>query len=1252
MKTFKINSLQLKWYSPEEIQSFSECEVIVGVSLDKFGHPVPNGSYDLRMGPCDMETICGTCNQGLNGCPGHFGHLKIQPVMNPLLFDTFYTLLRSFCHSCFSFKLTAAEKMNFYSELECSKKSIKYSPIKTLEELEKLLSINGNSKNNYYEINSITKNYLKKSNMRLSCPNCSHLNGKLKKGVGMRIMKGIGIESMEIKEAKRLFEGFAEKEGEILKNMFNTVDYKKLTDLFFITTLIVPPNKFRPTKKRNNSIFENPLNTSLNRILSLSSLAEENSRFTYELQQEVLFYFDSSKRPKKTLLGHKQLLEKKEGLFRQNVMGKRVNYSARSVISPDPCLETGEIGVPLVFAKKLTFPEKVCKLNLEKMKQLVIKSSEYPGANYIEDKEGLINLNFITQEKRVKHSENLLGKMVHRHLVSGDLLLVNRQPTLHAVSLMGHKARVLKNEKTIRLHYVNCKPYNADFDGDEMNIHLPQCQLSRAEIDQVCSTDYNFLVPSTGLPIRGLTQDHIVAAAVMTMKDSFFTREEFTQIIFNATTSKIEMETAAVKMGGNVFYTGKQIVNVILRNCISGTEKLTVNFKAKLAVEDTQFLYGKMLTGCLDKNTLGTAENSLVHFCGKIYGYKICNKLLTLFSRMVNSYLQLRGFTLRLDDFLITDAGNDRRKTVIDQHKIITDKNKVNCISHAISALTTEVNSILGGNLKKRWPRNNMENIVKSGAKGSLVNLSQISLCLGQQELEGQRVPTMKSGKSLPCFTSEEYFTNLSAGGFVYERFLTGLSPTAFYFHCMAGREGLIDTAVKTANSGYLQRCLVKHLENVVMEYDGTVRNSRNKIIQYSNKNDSPGKSVGLLAAQSIGEPSTQMTLNTFHLAGVAGRNVTLGIPRLREIVMVASQTIRTPDITCRLKHNTEKARGMLKDAFEMKTAVDFIKKVTVTERVTNKQGEYYKIVRIQFDLNKIKGEEIQQFLKALNREFIQKLQKVVKKKTSVIGIAEEKGNQSYVEGISDSSESSSNETEISKREFVVENTEEINNEEGNEEEIIEEEESDISIEDSSFNTIKKIGRFSYCYDISYPIDLEFLFLPVVERILNKIVVREVKGFTKVDVNSNDLTVSFDGSNFISLYNNKVAFNTIDFYNSYSNDIYSVYVHFGVEACRECIMREIFAVFDVYGIRVDEKHLELIADFMTRRGEFTSFSRNSFTLNDSMIQRMSFESCYKFLKESVALSMNDDLKTPSAGITVGNTIRNGTGAFEVFYEIN
>ena len=221
-------------------------------------------------------------------------------------------------------------------------------------------------------------------------------------------------------------------------------------------------------------------------------------------------------------------------------MGKRVNFAARSVISPDPYLDTNEVGVPLFVAKRLTFPEGVNEYNLEHLRKMVINGPYvWPGANSVEENGVRINLESRTKEEREGIAKLLLqnsqNKQVLRHLQSGDVLMFNRQPTLHKPSLMSHIARVLPKENTIRMHYANCSSYNADFDGDEMNLHFVQNHLARSEAYNLSLNDHQYIVAKNGSPIRGLIQDSVLSASMLTSKDTFLHKNMFQQLIYIST---------------------------------------------------------------------------------------------------------------------------------------------------------------------------------------------------------------------------------------------------------------------------------------------------------------------------------------------------------------------------------------------------------------------------------------------------------------------------------------------------------------------------------------------------------------------------------------------------------------------------------------------------------------------------------------------------------------------------------------------
>lgn len=922
-----------------------------------------------------------------------------------------------------------------------------------------------------------------------------------------------------------------------------------------------------------------------------------------DLQDTVNIFYDSSKnqnkKQEKESNGIRQILEKKEGMFRMKMMGKRVNYAGRSVISPDPMIGANEVGIPLYIASKLTFPEPVTKFNIEQLKKLVINGAfKYPGANLVENENGSkIALDQTKESYRIQLANTLDQgkKIVYRHLHTGDILLVNRQPTLHKPSIMSHKARVLPGEKTIRLHYSNCNSYNADFDGDEMNVHLLQNHIARQEAYTISNTDNQYIVPTSGKPIRGLIQDSIVSAVFLTMKNTFFTKDEYYQIVYSAldiplnsgAIRKIVLQQPAI-LKPKPIWTGKQVVTTILRSLTTSNK---IDYIQKETEKGINFEHGtklfsdvwgpdsihegmvvvrnnELLTGVLDKNHIGNSEYGLVHSFYEIYGGTMAGELISTLGRLFINYLQFfNGFTCGVDDILLKDEYNLRRRKDIEnilqngmeglsrffglnsfklnmanfsnRNVLINDKKKIEEVLMFMKLLPEErtqierllelqnydiskflnypedepelmeniekikelrekyyenilkddtidanidvvvknsinkpcsqsSNNWLKYGLVKNFPSNFFSMMVLSGAKGSLVNHSQITCMLGQQELEGKRVPRMASGRTLPSF--EPFDPNPRAGGFISDRFSTGIRPQEFFFHCMAGREGLIDTAVKTSRSGYLQRCLIKHLEQLVVNYDYTVRDQDGNVIQfmygedsidvintkylknfkfisknvdiyyakykperlmgkidtktvrrerknisevdtllskydpwrflgsisdkvfedmnnfiksdpekifkkdeeekieennnkeseskggnnklsrskfktavylkYLNSLISPGESVGILAAQSVGEPSTQMTLNTFHLAGHGGVNMTLGIPRLREILMTSENNIKTPIMTIPCYSKDVDSVKKLARRFEKYSLIDIVKEIDIKRSIAINEND------------------------------------------------------------------------------------------------------------------------------------------------------------------------------------------------------------------------------------------------------------------------------------------------------------------------
>ena len=1374
-----------------------------------------------------------------------------------------------------------------------------------------------------------------------------------------------------------------DRERDILKMVFNSDRPGPASaNMLFIHAILVPPNKFRPLARQGpDQLLEAQQNASLNRIIKATQelrhmikalnpsaldsgvrrrTPAEMSQAAVVLQEQVNTLIDSPPNPanRQSEQGVKQLLEKKEGLFRMNMMGKRVNFAARSVISPDPNIETNEIGVPLVFAKRLTYPEPVTSYNFEQLQKAVINGMDkYPGATAIENEVGLVmSLKRKDLEQRKSIAKQLLTtvagarggqtKKVYRHLQTGDVVVMNRQPTLHKPSMMGHRAKVLTNQKTIRMHYANCNTYNADFDGDEMNMHFPQNELARTEALQIADTDHQYLSATAGKPLRGLIQDHISMGVQFTSKDTFFDRDQYQQLLYNCLRpedshtiyEKIETIPPAI-LKPKQLWTGKQVITTVLKNILpdryqglfltskSSTSseswgETTVNDPSKwqftndnIAFRDTEqvviFHEGDHLSGTLDKGQLGPTVGGLVHSVHELFGHITAGKLLSILGRLLTRFLNERAWTCGMDDLYLTTEGDNKRRQELtksnrmgfevaaeyvtlkpDQineqstvlhtrlENVIRNDNQLNGLDQLYKSSLTKITdkvskACVPAGLRKPFPRNQMQAMTISGAKGSGVNANLISSNLGQQVLEGRRVPIMVSGKSLPSF--RPYETDPGAGGYVSGRFLTGIKPQEYYFHAMSGREGLIDTAVKTAKSGYLQRCVVKGLEGAKTEHDLSVRETSNgSVVQFLYGEDGleitkqrhlrefsflaqnfksvsaqikandhydtvspssvadeqketmkaikkghakdpvlalyspatrlgstsevfasglssylkqnpdklirdkktlpdaplkkgsfqtimdlkymrsvvePGEAVGVIAAQSIGEPSTQMTLNTFHLAGHSAKNVTLGIPRLREIVMTATPNIMTPTMTIRPIAELEKEEGVRFAKSISKLSLGQVAQdLTVIERADGEtEDEKIYDIRIKlYDEDDYKQEYaitmsdvetaltksfLPKLLKSIQKEFKKKAKEATLSETTAavpsigasVGRIEEQraargGRASDREGGEDDVDEDADDDNA--KEHAARSRREDTYDEPDEEEQAVANESDQNSDDDDdepasgkastmpnktaseaqdsgyesdsidegdtgardrLDALKQdhphlkgytfksgnLCRIVLTYSSRTP---KLLLLPIVEQAIHTCLIQFIPGLgmctqfmedvktpdgklvkilnpeTGKEEDAKEAVVTTEGVNLIKMRDFQDVINP---HTIYTNSVHDMLNHYGVEAARMTIVKEIDGVFKGHGISVDNRHINLIADAMTHTGKYLPFSRHGIVKESgSMLAKMSFETVMGFLKDAVMYGETDPLLGPSARIVAGRRGTIGTGAFDIVMPVH
>ncbi|HYB04238.1 MAG TPA: DNA-directed RNA polymerase subunit A', partial [Nitrososphaerales archaeon] len=986
------------------------------------------------------------------------------------------------------------------------------------------------------------------------------------------------------------------------------------------------------------------------------------------LQYHVTTYFDNevsgipqahhrSGRPLKTI---SQRLKGKEGRFRGSLSGKRVDFSSRTVISPDPSLDISEVGIPFEVARKLTIPEKTSPWNMEFLKKLILNGPfKHPGANYIIRPDGIkIRLDYVTDLQM--HADSLApGFIVERHLIDGDIVIFNRQPSLHRMSVMAHYVKVLPY-RTFRLHPAVCPPYNSDFDGDEMNLHVPQSEEARSEALTLMRVQDQILSPRYGGPIIGGIRDFLTAAYLLTKDGTFVTKEEFTNLAVaggyppEADLPKPE-KTEPVPL-----YSGKQLFSLFLPKDFNYVLVSKWEKSSRGAGKDVVIKNGTLLSGVIDRAAIGAEESdSILHRIAKDYGTDDARNFLNSILRLLKAFITRSGFSYGFDELeLPEDVRAKISETLDDSYARVAELNTQygngtlpetrglspeDALEFYVANELSRAREKAGRIADKSFsPQNAGIIMARTGARGSTLNLGQMTAALGQQSVRGKRIEKGYLARALPHFPQKDPSPN--AKGFVRSNYRDGLNPIEFFFHAMGGREGLVDTAVRTQQSGYMQRRLVNALEHLKVEYDLTVRDPNGNIIQFKYGEDGidpaksdhgravnlerlvdtialssdsskaaaestidravekyspdlndrlredllsalkgskldpksvekvcervvelvkkgtvePGEASGIVAAQSIGEPGTQMTLRTFHFAGVKERDVTLGLPRLIELVDARKQPA-TPSMDVFLDDDTKKSNDK---AIKVANQIRFTKVANVISKSeVDPSGEIYLTV------SKEKMEERQVDLSDI---------------TAAI--------------------------ESPKREVSVD-------------------------EASGIITIK--------------IDVDFASLHIHK---NKILNQKVKGIPGIDrvtvvKEGEEWKIQTSGSNLQKVR----AIEGVDKSRTTTNNIFEIYQALGIEAARSALVREIISTLEEQGLEVDIRHIYLVADLMTSKGFLQQIGRHGVAgTKTSVLARAAFEITVPTLAEAAVRGETEDLKGVTENVIVGLPIPVGTGMIDVF----
>ncbi len=799
-----IESIEFKLISPQIIKKMSVTEVTKAELYDTDGFPIEGGVMDPRLGVIDPGLRCRTCGGNMDECSGHFGSIElVRPVVHVLYSKVIYRLLKSMCNKC--------------GRLITDKES-------TL-----------------------------KSQAKKKCPHCGEEKAEMRFEKPCTYMeKDRMLTTIEIRSRLE----------RIPDEDLSRIGFRGGRPEWLIITIFpVPPVTVRPSiTLETGGRSEDDLTHKLVDIIRINQRLKENIEigapdFIIEdlwelLQYHISTFFDNelagvpqarhrSGRPLKTLT---QRLKSKDGRFRHNLTGKRVNFSARTVISPDPFLSINEVGVPLVIAKELTIPVYVQENNVQELKQ-IIKNRDWPSANYIIRPDG--RKKKITDLNREEASEEITnGYIVERHLMNGDIVLFNRQPSLHRMSMMAHRVRVIPF-RTFTLNVSVCVPYNADFDGDEMNLHVPQTIEARAESEMLMEVQKHIKSPRFGGPIIGCEQDHISGNYLLTQKNFEITREEAFSLLAECGVTP--------DLPNKKTFTGKEVFSYLL------PKGLNIGFKTKawrgepckkeecphddyVVIRD-----GELLAGAIDSKAIGAETGILIDIIQKEYGNEEAHKFIDRVSTLGIKFLQRRGLSIGLDDIELPEKTLSEIRKIIDKGKQeandmirLSETGQIEILpgrtakesleSHILQALTKTIGAAESV-VAKSIETNAAVSMALSGARGGMVHLVQMAAFVGQVKALGERIHRGYRYRTLPHFARGEL--SPESHGFIVNSYKSGLSPHEFFFDAMSGREGLMDKSLRTRHSGYMERRLMNALQDLKLEYDNTVRDNRNVIVQF-----------------------------------------------------------------------------------------------------------------------------------------------------------------------------------------------------------------------------------------------------------------------------------------------------------------------------------------------------------------------------------------------------------------------------------
>lgn len=818
----KVDHIIFGVLSVTDVEKMSVAKIVTPELYDKEGYPVDGGLMDIRLGVIDPGLRCKTCGEKLKECIGHFGHIELaRPIIHINFAKQILDCLKSTCAQCAKILMPEKEIEQYKAEIYKAKK-------------EKNLTL---YRRTTKEIVASLKNIRK-------CPHCKQKQYSVKLEKPTTFLEN--DKRLSPIEVRARLEKISNDDCDLLG--LNS-QYAR-PEWFVLTLLPIPPVTIRPSiTLESGERSEDDLTHKLGDIVRINQRLFENINAgapeviiedLWELlQYHITTYFDNSVtqipparhrsgQPLRTLT---ERIKSKDGRFRHNLAGKRVNFTARAVISPDPMIKFNEVGIPLHVAKELTIPERVTEWNIERLKEFIKRGPKnYPGANYVVRPDG--KKKKITDETMEVLLEELKeGFIVERQLMDGDIALFNRQPSLHRMSVMCHLIKVLPG-RSFRLNPAVCHPYNADFDGDEMNLHVPQTEEARAEAYILMQVQTQIINPKHGLNVIGCVEDAVSGNYILT-KNLELSREDATSLLISVGSDNAIFTKPRV--------TGKEIFSALLPKDFNfiGMAK----DKSEVIVKD-----GELIKGHIDNNTIGEENGLLIREIYRRYGEDTTLGILERIFKLGIKVLLRHGFTTGVQDSDLPKAVMDKVKEILDQSnkdveklikqfeagelELLPGKDAKATLEVKILQLLNKIRNrvaeIITSEVKEENPTLIM---AKAGSRGNMLNLVQMAALVGQQALRGARIQRGYVGRTLSIFKKNDL--SPESHGFISNSFKAGLNPAEFFFQAMTGRDALMDTALRTPKSGYLYRRLANALQDMKVEYDGTVRDANKSIVQF-----------------------------------------------------------------------------------------------------------------------------------------------------------------------------------------------------------------------------------------------------------------------------------------------------------------------------------------------------------------------------------------------------------------------------------